>query len=306
MIRLRHLVLLIGLWVLDAKSGTVKVAAVQTHSTMGAVAANVARLDDLILRAAAAGAKIVVTPECSVQGYMDAENGVSWVRDEAEGAPGRVWGVAEAVPGGMTDHFGRIARTSGAYVCIGLIEKSGTNLFNSQVLLAPDGRIAAHHRKRNLWPPGDSGWATKGDRPLQVVETEYGRLGLMICYDVHTLLWKHREARTDILLWSVGWYGPNTEQWFSDSMPKTVARDAHFAVVAANWSSGEGAAGWPGRGFSVVIGGRGEVIGVSRREAGTDIVYGEVETGRTTPPAEPSARGAPEPQAPAEQKSSLR
>ncbi len=80
-----------------------------------------------------------------------------------------------------------LAQDLTVYICVGLAETNTNGFFNSQVLLAPDGTIAAHHRKKSLWTPGDSTWCTPGRRPVQVVDTEYGRLDPMICYDFHAL-----------------------------------------------------------------------------------------------------------------------
>ena len=43
------------------------------------------------------------------------------------------------------------------------------------------------HRKINLWPYYDNPWATPGGG-IVTVDTEYGKLGLGVCYDIHKIL----------------------------------------------------------------------------------------------------------------------
>ncbi len=95
----------------------------------------------------------------------------------------------------------------------------------------------AHHRKPSLWTPGDGTWCTPGEREIQVVKTEYGRLGLMICFDFHTLPPLLAKKGADIVLYSVGWFGPNEENWFGKLLPAKAVIPYGFDLVAANWSS---------------------------------------------------------------------
>jgi nitrilase len=76
------------------------------------------------------------------------------------------------------------AREYGVYVSIGISEGTDTSvgcLWNSNLLIAPDGSILNHHRKlvptfyeKLIWANGDA-------RGLRVVPTEVGRVGALIC-----------------------------------------------------------------------------------------------------------------------------
>src|SRR5262249_2269366 len=61
-----------------SKLQTVKVAAVQCSSELGAVEANRQKLTALVREAAREGAKIVVLPETSVTGYLSQDLRVNW------------------------------------------------------------------------------------------------------------------------------------------------------------------------------------------------------------------------------------
>lgn len=255
---------------------TVRVAAIQCPSQLGKLRDNRTRLTELITQAAKQGAKIVVLPECAVHGYYDPLEDERWTRsatpDDNE-LPAS--GVAEHVPGTSTRYFGELAKTLGIYVTVPLVEGFNEQYFNTVVLMGPDGKIAARHRKNNLWPPGDSSWAEAGAGDAQVAATPYGRLGLMICYDVHTMPRRLR-GKADIVLYSVGWYGPNTEGWYRDIFPRNVVKPNGFAVIAANWSAPSGDELWQGVGYSTIFKADGTVVAMSSRTSGNDIVFGDL------------------------------
>jgi N-carbamoylputrescine amidase len=253
---------------------TVRVAAIQCPSVMGKTEDNLRNIANLVRKAAEQGAKIVVMPECAVQGYLDPTTWTSWSKTPDSDTPVR--SVAEPVPGPTTRLLARLADDLDIYLCAGLIEAESNVFFNAQVLFAPDGAIVAHHRKKSLWTPGDETWCTPGNLPVQVVKTEYGNLGLMICFDFHTLppLLAKREA--DIVLYSVGWYGPNETDWFGKQFPAKAVIPYGFDVVAANWSSATPEQSWPGRGHSCVITREGNVLAMSEAVSGNDIVLADL------------------------------
>ena len=165
----------------------VKVAAIQCFSKMGAVDENRKRLTSLIKDAAGNGAKIIVLPEAAVSGYMDPLNDITWTRNKPIERELLVKDVAESVNGDLVKYFAKLAGELKVYLTIPFIESDRGAFYNTVVLANPDGEIMAHHRKQDMWKHGDSGWCSEGDLEAQVVDSEYGRLGLMICYDVHTV-----------------------------------------------------------------------------------------------------------------------
>jgi predicted amidohydrolase len=247
---------------------------------MGELEYNRKLLHSLITEAAGRGAKIVVLPECAVHGYMDPGRERVWVTKDnaAEGCPA-VEPVAEPVPGESTRYFGSLAKKLGIYLALPLVEKSGERFYNAQVLLDPQGAVAAHHRKTNLWAPGDGTWATEAEEQPRVVDSPYGRLGLMICYEVHVLPEKLAAAKADIVLYSVGWFGPNTEGWYKDIFPRRYVVPNGFHVVVSNWSADVGAPGWPGHGYSCVIDRTGAVLAMAKETRGSELVIADLPCG---------------------------
>ncbi len=259
----------------DASRGTVRVAAIQFHSVMGDPEGNRARLVPLIERAAAGGARIVVLPECAVPGYADLSTDTFWSSDEAPGVgylP--VARAAEAADGPSTRFFSPLAKRLGIYLTVPIIEASEGAYHNTVVLLAPDGEIVASHRKHLAWRVADDSWMTAGPKRATVVDTEYGRLGLMICYDVHALLSELGKAKAEIVLYSVAFFGPNTGGWFSTTLAYKVKR-AGVALVLANWTFPDDP-GWSGWGHSMMISREGKVLARAEDRPGEQIVFADV------------------------------
>lgn len=256
---------------------TVRVAALQCYSRLGQTRENSERLSALITKAAGYGAKIIVLPECAVPGYLDPITPRLWSAREKRGAGELdVAAAAEPIPGRTTAHFAKLAQDLGVYLAVPLIEKADGKFYNAVVLLDPDGKLVAHHRKQNLWPPGDELWAAEGDRPVQVVDTPYGRLGLMICFEIHNLPETLAKARADIVLYAVGWFGPNTKDWFSRQVPQKYVKPNGFALVAANWAGDATCSGWPGQGYSCVIGRDGTVLAMATTATDCEIVIADL------------------------------
>jgi predicted amidohydrolase len=91
--------------------------------------------------------------------------------------------VAEPVPGRTTRVLGELARAKGAWVVAGLYERDGSAIYNTAVLLDREGRLAGTYRKVYLPREEIEGGLTPGDE-YPVFTTDFGRVGLMICWDV--------------------------------------------------------------------------------------------------------------------------
>ena len=89
---------------------------------------------------------------------------------------------AEPVPGPSTEYFGTLAKRLDLYIVAGLVERDGRLVYNTAVLVGPDGKLAGKYRKVTL-PRGEiEGGITPG-ASYPVFATRFGKLGMMICYD---------------------------------------------------------------------------------------------------------------------------
>ena len=124
----------------------------------------------LALQAAKNGANLIVLPELANTGYLFAN------RQDA-------FRHAEGVPDGPSVcAWLDFAQQHQVYLVAGLAEQEGMQLFDTAVLLGPDGFIGKY-RKAHLWNK-EKLWFTPGDLGFPVFETPIGRIGLMICWDV--------------------------------------------------------------------------------------------------------------------------
>ena len=90
--------------------------------------------------------------------------------------------IAEVIPGPTTGYFGVLAKTNRLHIVLSLYERAEHLIYNTSVLLGPDGRLIGKYRKVCL-PPGEvaNGIAPGSDYP--VFDTKIGKIGMMICYD---------------------------------------------------------------------------------------------------------------------------
>lgn len=151
------------------KSGPITVACIQMAPHFGDTDANVARSLDLIGQAADDGASLVVLPELTNTGY------VFETREEA-------LALAETVPDGPTCRaWAKIAAERSLHIVAGMTEREGSSLYNSAVLIGPEGYIGTY-RKMHLWDI-ENLYFESGNKGLPVFETALGAIGIAICYD---------------------------------------------------------------------------------------------------------------------------
>jgi nitrilase len=160
---------------------TVRVAAVQDTPVFLDRDATIAVAVERIGVAAGEGAQLVVFSEAFVPGYPDFVWRVTPFNDEPWVA--RLIDQAVEVPSPATEELGEAAARHGVHVAIGVHEREGSTLYNSIVYFGPDGAVLGVHRKlvatggeRLVWGMGDGSG-------LAVHDTEWGRLGGLICWE---------------------------------------------------------------------------------------------------------------------------
>lgn len=165
------------------------------------VTANLAELERCLREISRFRPDLVCLPECALTGYL------------YEGTD--VQRFAEPIPGPTTERMGALAREYKIFLCFGLLEVSEKNFFNSAVLLDRQGKILLHHRKICEHPP-----FTNGTR-VQSIETELGRLSVLLCGDLFDEDATAQLGRSiDLLLVpmarSFDGRSPDTERWLRE------------------------------------------------------------------------------------------
>lgn len=151
------------------REALVKIACIQMEPIIGEKDRNIRHSVTLIENAADAGARLLVLPELANSGYVFRS------REEA-------FELAEEVPGGPTcDAWMTIAKARDLYIVAGIAERDGDELYNSAVVIGPEGYIGTF-RKVHLWNE-EALYFEPGNLGFPVFNTPIGRIGTFICYD---------------------------------------------------------------------------------------------------------------------------
>ncbi len=147
------------------------------------------RLEELAAEAARNGAELVVFPETFVPVYPSsrwAKTFAGWQNDGAKATFARIAQNSIAVGSREERRLGAAAKELGIWLVTGVnevdAERPGT-IYNALLYHSPQGELALHHRKlvptnheRLIWGQGDG-------RGLHAVETGFGRVGGLICWE---------------------------------------------------------------------------------------------------------------------------
>jgi nitrilase len=275
------------------KVAPAKVAAVQAAPVLLDRDETIAKVVALAGEAAAEGARLVAFPEAFVPGYPD------WVwrtrpwDDDAGALYARLLDQAVVVGSAATDALAETARRLRIWLSVGVDERevNGSTIYNSLLHFAPDGSLAARHRK--LMPTGGERlvWGMGDGSTLKVIDTGFGRLGGLICWENYMPL-----ARAALYAQGVDVYlaptWDNSDVWVPTL--RHIAREGRTYVLGVTSclratdlpgglpSRGDlygGEDDWLSRGNTVIIGPEGEVLaGPLIGEAG--VLYAEIDASR--------------------------
>jgi nitrilase len=164
----------------------VTVAVVQAGAVPFDTKACIDKAVRLIGESATTGAKLIVFPEAFITGYPKGlrYGTVVGARDpDGREEFRRYLEAAIEVPGPETQRLGEAAAQHGAYLVIGVIEREQGTCYCTALFVGPDGTLLGKHRKlmptameRIIWGFGDGS-------TLTVVDSPYGRIGSVICWE---------------------------------------------------------------------------------------------------------------------------
>ena len=248
-------------------------------------AANLAKAAARLKESAAGGAGIACLPELFRSPYFCQKE------DPA------LFDLAEPIPGPSTDSIGKLAAKLGLVVIVPVFERRAAGVYhNSVAVIDADGTVAGVYRKMHI--PDDPGYYEKyyftpGDLGFKAVDTQVGRVGVLICWGQ----WYPEAARiaalrgADILFYptAIGWNpreknangAAQLDAWQTVQRGHAIANGVYVAAVnrvglERPEGSGEGIEFW---GHSFLADPQGVIL-AGASESEESILYGTVDLDR--------------------------
>ncbi|MDX5629127.1 MULTISPECIES: Nit6803 family nitrilase [unclassified Brenneria] len=221
------------------QSRTVRAAAVQIAPDLHEAGKTLARVLDAIDQAAAKGAEIVVFPETFVPYYPY----FSFITPamKAGAAHLRLYYESVQVPGPITQAVAERARQREIVVVLGVNERDGGTLYNTQLIFDASGKLALKRRKitptyheRMIWGQGDGSG-------LKVVDTVVGRVGALACWEHYNPLARYSLMTQHEAIHCSQFPGSLVGPIFAEQMDVTIRHHALeagcFVINATGWLS---------------------------------------------------------------------
>ncbi|MBW2544784.1 MAG: acyltransferase [Deltaproteobacteria bacterium] len=200
-----------------------KIGVIQFEPLFGEVDRNLELAGSLIMKS---DADLLVLPELFNTGYVFTS------KEEAIS-------LSEQIPQGRTTQMlCDVAKEKGIFIAGGLAEKGGNGIFNSSVLVSPDGYVG-RYRKVHLFFE-EKLWFDPGDEGFKVYDTGVCKVGIMICFD-----WFFPESMRALSLMGADiiCHPSNLVMSFCQDAMKTRCLENHVFAITANRTGTESRGG---------------------------------------------------------------
>lgn len=217
--------------------------------------ANLERLKQRLAEIAYYQPDLVCLPECTLTGYLYDENDFKQ--------------FAEPIPGPITEQMGQLSKTNSIYLCFGLLETTESGVYNSAVILDRTGKAILKHRKIEEKPPFTNG-AT-----VNSIDTEFGRLGLLICGDLFNKdVVRRLDSSLNLLIMpmsrSFDKCSPDVDRWISEERQVYIEAIKAVSVTTLVVNALEIHTDAPSFGGALIVNANGDLLAESPH--GTDNV----------------------------------
>jgi N-carbamoylputrescine amidase len=143
-----------------------RVAAIQMISENANIMHNLDKASELVNVAAKNNSKLILLPEFMPTGYIFSKD---------------IWDSAEPKNGSTVIWLKNISKKLKIWLGTSFLEADGNNFYNTFVLTNPHGQEAGRIRKQT--PAGFETYFMAGESSLHVINSEFGKIGVGICYE---------------------------------------------------------------------------------------------------------------------------
>ena len=216
---------------------TVRAAAAQLSPDFESLDGTLNKVLDTLDQAASKGVQLIVFPETFLPYYPY----FSFVKPPVQmGADHmRLYERAVVVPGPVTHAVAARAKQHGMVVVLGVNERDHGSLYNAQLIFNADGSLLLKRRKitptfheRMLWGQGDGAG-------LKVVETGFGRVGALACWEHYNPLARYALMAQHEEIHCAQFPGSLVGPIFGDQIEVTIRHHALeagcFVINATGW-----------------------------------------------------------------------
>lgn len=234
-----------------------KIAVAQIDCIPGDTLSNLQKVSSIIEKVKIQGADLVVFPELADTGYI-----MDVIRS----------GTTHSQTHDVINHLSTSAKAQGLWVVAGIAEKDGEDLYNTAIVINPDGVVDSRYRKIHLYYPSGEGIFNQGDELVTFAIKDF-RIGLMICYDVRfpELARSLALQGVELLIVPTAWPFPRVEHW--QVLTRGRAIENQCFLIGANRVGIDGSAIFCGN--SRIIDPHGVVVS-SASEDQEEVIYAEI------------------------------
>jgi nitrilase len=191
------------------------------------------------------------------------------------------------VPSADTDAIGKAAKEANMVVSIGVNERDGGTIYNTQLLFDADGTLIQRRRKltptyheRMIWGQGDASG-------LRAVDSAVGRIGQLACWEHYNPLFRYAliadGEQIHSAMYPGSFLGPLHSQQTEINVRQHALESACFVVVATGWLDKDQLAqiasdtGGPigpisGGCFTAIVGPDGQLIGEPIKDGEGEVI----------------------------------
>lgn len=222
-------------------SQKIRAAAAQISPVLYSCEGTIQKVLDTIKQAAQDGVQLIVFPETFVPYYPYFSFVMPPVLMGKEHL--RLYEEAITVPGPELEAVCQTARSTGMVVVLGVNERDGGSLYNTQLIIDAEGNLLLKRRKitptyheRMVWGQGDGAGLT-------VVDSAIGRLGALACWEHYNPLARYTLMAQHEQIHCSQFPGSMVGQVFADQMEVTVRHHALesgcFVINSTGWLTAE-------------------------------------------------------------------